>query len=203
MGGYGESGNERTCIAALVGGLAEGGWIGETPIVENVIQIQSLHLYFQSVEVFGIIGGNLVGKAGYLVYLIVISGTAIENVDSQFGTVKTEIKLRTALFLAFLSVEPVRIDSPSQEYPTPSEVSAYLVVRVGRETEPLVVIAHRVVFVIGEMVEHQGVIVSVGTDIGSVEVAEIKESLQYFSEGVLMYDAVARGRTVLLVLRKQ
>lgn len=53
------------------------------------------------------------------------------------------------------------------------------------------------------MVEHQGVIVSVGTDIGSVEVAEIKESLQYFSEGVLMYDAVARGRTVLLVLRKQ
>lgn len=63
-------------------------------------------------------------------YLIVISGTAIENVDSQFGTVKTEIKLRTALFLAFLSVEPVRIDSPSQEYPTPSEVSAYLVVRV-------------------------------------------------------------------------
>ena len=107
------------------------------------------------------------------------------------------------LFLAFLSVEPVRVDSPSQEYPTPSEVSAYLVVRVGRETEPLVVIAHRVVFVIGEMVEHQGVIVSVGTDIGSVEVAEIKESLQYFSEGVLMYDAVARGRTVLLVLCKQ
>ena len=38
----------------------------------------------------------------------------------------------------------------------------------------------------------------VGTDIGSVEVAEIKESLQYFSEGVLMYDAVARGRTCLL-----
>ena len=75
--------------------------------------------------------------------------------------------------------------------------------RVGRETEPLVVIAHRVVFVIGEMVEHQGEIVSVGTDIGSVEVAEIKESLQYFSEGVLMYDAVARGRTVLLVLCKQ
>ena len=30
VGGYGESGNERTCIAALVGGLAEGGWIGET-----------------------------------------------------------------------------------------------------------------------------------------------------------------------------
>ena len=39
VGGYGESGNERTCIAALVGGLAEGGWIGETSIVENVIQI--------------------------------------------------------------------------------------------------------------------------------------------------------------------
>ena len=36
-------------------------------------------------------------------YLIVVSGAAIENVDSQFGTVKTEIKLRTALFLAFLS----------------------------------------------------------------------------------------------------
>ena len=89
-------------------------------------------------------------------YLIVVSGAAIENVDSQFGTVKTEIKLRTALFLAFLSVEPVRIDSPSQEYPTPSEVSAYLVVRVGRETEPLVVIAHGVILVIGEMVEHQG-----------------------------------------------
>ncbi len=64
VGGYGESSNERTCIAALVGGLAEGGRIGEMPVVENVIQIQSLHLYFQSVEVFGIIGGNLVGKAG-------------------------------------------------------------------------------------------------------------------------------------------
>ena len=133
-------------------------------------------------------------------YLIVVSGAAIENVDSQFGTVKTEIKLRTALFLAFLSVEPVRIDSPSQEYPTPSEVSAYL---VGRETEPLVVIAHGVILVIGEMVEHQGVIVSVGTDIGSVEVAEVEEFLQCFSEGVFIYDAVACDRTVLLVLRKQ
>ena len=59
-------------------------------------------------------------------YLIVVSGAAIENVDSQFGTVKTEIKLRTALFLAFLSVEPVRIDSPSQEYPTPSEEAPIL-----------------------------------------------------------------------------
>ena len=136
-------------------------------------------------------------------YLIVVSGAAIENVDSQFGTVKTEIKLRTALFLAFLSVEPVRIDSPSQEYPTPSEVSAYLVVRVGRETEPLVVIAHGVILVIGEMVEHQGVVVSVGTDIGSVEVAEVEEFLQCFSEGVFIYDAVACDRTVLLVLRKQ
>ena len=136
-------------------------------------------------------------------YLIVVSGAAIENVDSQFGTVKTEIKLRTALFLAFLSVEPVRIDSPSQEYPTPSEVSAYLVVRVGRETEPLVVIAHGVILVIGEMVEHQGVIVSVGTDIGSVEVAEVEEFLQCFSEGVFMYNAVTCDRTVLLVLRKQ
>lgn len=136
-------------------------------------------------------------------YLIVVSGAAIENVDSQFGTVKTEIKLRTALFLAFLSVEPVRIDSPSQEYPTPSEVSAYLVVRVRRETEPLVVIAHGVILVIGEMVEHQGVIVSVGTDIGSVEVAEVEEFLQCFSEGVFIYDAVACDRTVLLVLRKQ
>lgn len=57
--------------------------------------------------------------------------------------------------------------------------------RVGRETEPLVVIAHGVILVIGEMVEHQGVIVSVGTDIGSVEVAEVEEFLQCFSEGVL------------------
>ncbi len=63
-------------------------------------------------------------------------------------------------------MEPVSIDSPSQEYPTPSEVSACLVVRVGRETEPLVVITYGVVFVIGEMVEHQGVIVLVGADIG-------------------------------------
>ena len=138
-----------------------------------------------------------------IIYLIVVSGAAIENVDSQFGTVKTEIKLRTALFLAFLSVEPVRIDSPSQEYPTPSEVSAYLVVRVRRETEPLVVIAHGVILVIGEMVEHQGVVVSVGTDIGSVEVAEVEEFLQCFSEGIFIYDAVACDRTVLLVLRKQ
>jgi hypothetical protein len=41
VGGYGESGYERTCIAALVGELADGGWIGETPIVDNVFQIQS------------------------------------------------------------------------------------------------------------------------------------------------------------------
>lgn len=75
-------------------------------------------------------------------------------------------------------MEPVSIDSPSQEYPTPSEVSACLVVRVGRETEPLVVITYGVVFVIGEMVEHQGVIVLVGADIGGVEVAEIEEFLQ-------------------------
>ena len=203
VGGYGESSNERTCIAALVGGLAEGGRIGETPVVENVIQIQSLHLYFQSVEVFGIIGGNLVGKAGYLVYLVVVSGATVENVHSQFGTVKAEVKLRAALFLAFLSVEPVRVDSPSQEYPPPSKVGAYLVVRIGRETEPLAVIAHGVVFVIGEMVEHQGVIVPVGTDIGSVEVAEVEEFLQCFSEGIFIYDAVACDRTVLLVLRKQ
>ena len=37
VGGYGESGNKRTCIAALVGGLAEGSRIGETSVVENVI----------------------------------------------------------------------------------------------------------------------------------------------------------------------
>ena len=136
-------------------------------------------------------------------YLIVVSGAAIENVDSQFGTVKTEIKLRTALFLAFLSVEPVRIDSPSQEYPTPSEVGTYLVVRIGRETEPLAVIAHGIVFVIGEMVEHQGVIVPVGAYISGVEVAEVEEFLQRFSEGILMCGAVACGRTVLPVLCKQ
>lgn len=53
------------------------------------------------------------------------------------------------------------------------------------------------------MVEHQGVVVSVGTDIGSVEVAEVEEFLQCFSEGVFIYDAVACDRTVLLVLRKQ
>ena len=45
-------------------------------------------------------------------------------------------------------------------------------------TEPLVVITYGVVFVIGEMVEHQGVIVLVGADIGGVEVAEIEEFLQ-------------------------
>ena len=56
--------------------------------------------------------------------------------------------------------------------------------RVRRETEPLVVIAHGVILVIGEMVEHQGVVVSVGTDIGSVEVAEVEEFLQCFSEGI-------------------
>ena len=50
-------------------------------------------------------------------YLIVVSGAAIENVDSQFGTVKTEIKLRTALFLAFLSVEPVRIGAAGRHCP--------------------------------------------------------------------------------------
>ena len=61
--------------------------------------------------------------------------------------------------------------------------------RVGRETEPLVVIAHVVILVIGEMVEHQGVIVPVGTDIGSVEVAEVEEFLQCFSEGIFIYDA--------------
>ena len=53
------------------------------------------------------------------------------------------------------------------------------------------------------MVEHQGVVVSVGTDIGSVEVAEVEEFLQCFSEGIFIYDAVACDRTVLLVLRKQ
>ena len=134
-------------------------------------------------------------------YLIVVSGAAIENVDSQFGTVKTEIKLRTALFLAFLSVEPVRIDSPSQEYPTPSEVSAYLVVRVRRETEPLVVIAHGVILVICEMVVHQGVVLSVVPYIGSVVVAVFESFLQCFSEGIFIYDAVSCDRPVLLVLR--
>ena len=74
---------------------------------------------------------------------------------------------------------------------------------MGEKTELLVVIAHGVILVIGEMVEHQGVIVSVGTDIGSVEVAEVEEFLQCFSEGVFIYDAVACDRTVLLVLRKQ
>ena len=75
--------------------------------------------------------------------------------------------------------------------------------RVGRKTEPLTVIAHGVILVIGEMVEHQGVIVSVGTDIGSVEVTEVEEFLQCFYEGIFMYDAVACDGTVLLVLRKQ
>ena len=139
-------------------------------------------------------------------YLVVVSGATVENVHSQFGTVKAEVKLRAALFLAFLSVEPVRVDSPSQEYPPPSKVGAYLVVRIGRETEPLAVggtASYGIVFVIGEMVEHQGVIVPVGTDIGSVEVAEVEEFLQCFSEGIFIYDAVACDRTVLLVLRKQ
>ena len=36
-------------------------------------------------------------------------------------------------------------------------------------------------------------------DIGSVEVAEVEEFLQCFSEGVFIYDAVACDRTVLLV----
>jgi hypothetical protein len=44
---------------------------------------------------------------------------------------------------------------------------------------------------------------TVGTDIGSVEVAEVEEFLQCFSEGIFIYDAVACDRTVLLVLRKQ
>ena len=47
------------------------------------------------------IGGNLVGKAGYLVYLIVVSGAAIENVDSQFGTVKTCLLYTSGCFVFF------------------------------------------------------------------------------------------------------
>ena len=138
-------------------------------------------------------------------YLVVVSGATVEDVHPQFGTVKAEVEFCATFFFAFLSIEPVCIYSPSQEYPTPSEVDAYLVVRVGREAEPLAVIAHRVVFVIGEMVEHQSVIVSVGTYIGRVEVAEVKEFLQRFSKTFLMmYGAVAYGsRTILIVLRKQ
>ena len=67
--------------------------------------------------------------------------------------------------------------------------------RVGRETEPLVVIAHGVILVIGEMVEHQGVIVSVGTDIGSVEVAEVEEFLQCFSEGIFICCRMRQNRS--------
>ena len=40
-------------------------------------------------------------------------------------------------------------------------------------------------------------------DSEGVEVAEVEEFLQCFSEGVFIYDAVACDRTVLLVLRKQ
>ena len=114
-------------------------------------------------------------------YLVVVSGATVENVHSQFGTVKAEVKLRAAPFLAFLSVEPVRCRQPIPGISTAiqSRRLSWLC-GLGEKRSRLAVIAHGVVFVIGEMVEHQGVIVPVGTDIGSVEVAEVEEFFNAF-----------------------
>ena len=59
---------------------------------------------------------------------------------------------------------------------------------IGRKLEMLRLgssIAYGVVFVIGEMVEHQGIVISVGTDISGVEIAEIEEMLYRFLESSL------------------
>ncbi len=175
VAGVGKACNERAGTFALVGRLAVGGRVGEASVVEDVVEIDALHLRLQSVETESLPAVYVVESRDIL-HLEVVAALQVVDVGSQLGAVEAEVEFAFLAPVAVLAEEVVHVDGPPEENPAPPEVCADAPRRGGDKGEALFLLrgaGDAVVLVRAGRVEHEGEVVEVRGDVARVGIVEI------------------------------
>ena len=162
----------RTTTYLLTSALAEGCWVRETPMIEDVISAGARDAHIDTCK------GNTLEKAPidaiaqtYISNLIIVARATIEQVDTHLRRIDADVELLTEAILAEAYV--LDIERVAQKEPSPSEVRANLGGSVRRQRDALTIATNDKALVGAGNLTHHSELVVIGLDILIVEAVEL------------------------------
>ena len=171
--------DERTsCRFALCGALTEGGRIGETAMIEYIVDVEPLYSRLHSVE-FHTLQRGCVDFVVHrqTAYLEVLSRLPIIEVEAYFRTVKAQVEL---LSLLFRTVEEwvFNVDGVAKEYPSPPQIGTYAYRWFGCEGQMVALLVVQYIhFKVVGVLYHRRKVVPLRFNVGGIDVVHLAHRL--------------------------